>query len=355
MDFKSIVIISPIYSVKNKKEHLVLENRLNQLFFKLKEANLYHGYDIKIIGVNGNDYDKNLDVFLKKDIWYKSYFRFLDGTKGCGLSHILALAYIYKQKQKEDVLILEDDADINKNFLELIPNEFPKEYDIISMSANAEVDALYDLQEKVEIENIKKIILPPEKGCFTLETYFINGKNAKRILNSILPLSEPIDKALLGNKGPSIRLNKYIFNPKLKASTQNNTFGSYRIALNKNKFKYKMEFINETATSHIYSSDIKFKLLVHTTMLESDTKYHTGLNFRLLKINSSINYNHLIKIIWPSVKSDLEEKEILVEINYNNIRKECFHIEKFELIVSYVNPLYEKETKSISRCFSVIE
>ncbi len=95
-----IFIVSPVNSVKDQKEKNFLLKKLLAVFYALIKANLVKHEknnidfsNIKIIGVDGSNYDPALNEFLS-DNWKNSYLRNMDGTKGCALSHIKILKYI---------------------------------------------------------------------------------------------------------------------------------------------------------------------------------------------------------------------------------------------------------------------
>lgn len=344
-----IIIISPIFSVKNPIKYNILRKRLDILINKLIKAKLYKTFPIKIIGVDGEDYHKKLDSLLYKDHWDNQYFKFLDGTKGCALSHVLALKYIQKNQIKDNVLIIEDDVNISENFIQLIPDKFPENYDILIMSNDFQQN--YNSQQKTEIENVKKIVNPPKEGVFTLETYFVNGININNIIENILPLKYQIDKVL----PVCDKLNNYILDPRLKASSQNKEIDSYRIMLNKNKFKYFMEFVDcDFLPKQIPSQIIFYKILVHTTMLESDTENNAAscITFSLSTEKQTFNAYDFIEIEWPDSRSTEDYKEIVVKILKYKLSKKCQNnINIFKFTVNYFNKYYVNQSMNISNLF----
>ena len=261
-----IYIVSPYKEVKNLDKKKFLQERLLRLFQRLDNANLLKNNQIKIIGVDGENYDPELDNYLS-DNWRKYYLRFLTGTKGGALSHIKILQDIKDNDIKENVLIIEDDALIHYNILNLIPETFPEDYDVLTLHCNNHNN--YLLQNIHFAENIKKITNYDLPSPFEVHTYFVNGCNISKILDALLPLEWQIDPSLISNP----KLNNYIFNPALELSAQESIFDnswhidSYTRVINNYSKHFFLEFVNLKENFQNIDQNFIFEFLCHCTML----------------------------------------------------------------------------------------
>lgn len=330
-----IFIVSPYFICKNSKKKS-LKERLNRLFVRLENANItkskLHNLDsnIIILGVDGDNYEPSLNKLLDKN-WENSYLREFPGTRGCALSHLLILKYIQKNKIYEDILIIEDDALINKNFLELIPTKFPDDYDIFIMHT-------YGLEnyEKITTEvskNIKKVtVYNKNYDAMSSYTYFINGRNIDKIVKEVIPLKWQIDISLTG--GVNKNINTYILNPELEAS--GNEDFSYRKMLNAKNIYYHMQL---QETSPILLDNNKFlHLEIHDSMINEISRYNPPLfNFYIENEEKELFLiNQAIEIHFPEFFYINTNKFEIIKFR---IKDESIFLknQKFTLHVLYVN------------------
>jgi GR25 family glycosyltransferase involved in LPS biosynthesis len=337
-----IFIVSPYFSCTDPDKKTLLKERLYRLFDRLENAKMllykngkFDLSNIKILGVDGENYSTSLDTYLS-DNWRNSFLRKLSGTKGCSLSHIKILKYIEEKNIQEDILILEDDALINKNFLNLIPKVFPDDYDIFLMHCYHQKN--YDIQPVSWSENIKKITEPYTKnvGSWGAYTYFINGRNIKKIIKEILPLKWQIDHSLTGGENPNI--NTYILNPILEASADEHI--SYRKMLNTKDIVYHMEI--QEKPPYILGQNKVLTLNIHETMINDVLKLDPPLfnfyiedeNNNLFLINTFIEleFSEKNKNIFTTNESEFDI--VKFKIKNNNIFE---NNKKFKLHIIYVH------------------
>jgi len=122
------------------------------------------------------------------------------GIAGCAASHINMWNMIVKEKMGW-TLILEDDAHFHPDFIKLFNkywSHVPKDAKIVFPGFCTDSST----------EQTSKIIIAKEVMC--LQGYMISWEGARYLLDKLLPVSEPIDIAIVNN----FRNNKgsYIFN-----------------------------------------------------------------------------------------------------------------------------------------------
>ena len=103
-----------IYIISVPSSYKQCKKRLSKLYKKLCLANL-NNFKIKVIGVDGEKIKNQYTTELDGEFKY-GHLKYLPGAKGCALSHIEVYKDIQKNKIKDDILILEDDAKIHKKF-----------------------------------------------------------------------------------------------------------------------------------------------------------------------------------------------------------------------------------------------
>ena len=259
------------------------KKRLEFLTKKLKKAGLIDkAKKIKVIGVDGRTVKKEdyIDKILCCDFkhgWLKN----MHGTIGSALAHISVWQDIDKNQIQDDVLVLEDDSDIHENFLEMIPKKMPEDYDVLY--AHIYNYLAYENGELFS-ENLKKC--KNFNGILEIHSYFINGKNIKKILSSILPCGGPLDVELGGNKN----IIKYILNPQLKASGQ--------FAVESIRYFYDDFYRNANAYFNHpknelekISSDYTWKICVETTLLKGISLFGSCANCEGMGHKNSIQRN----------------------------------------------------------------
>lgn len=339
-----IYIVSPIKDTINKTEREILLLRLSDLFDRLfkakmlqKDGDQFDLSNIKIIGINGHNYDKSLDKYLH-DNWEKSYLRNFSGTRGCALSHIEILKDIEKNSIDEDILILEDDALINPNFLDLIPKQFPEDYDIFVMYTPYQSN--YDLQTFSWSENIRKIEgnIVDTMGAYT---YFVNGRHVKKILKHLLPLQWQIDFSLTGGTNPNI--NTYLLNPELEASGDSKI--SYRKMLNQKNIKYVFKI--KQSPPFLLKKEQELDLIVHNSMI-NDVAREDMFNFYIEdEDHNFILINTFIEIIFPDIFYANNNELDVVKFKFKN-NKIIEKNKKYKLHILYTHPegLHGIDTKT---------
>lgn len=330
-----IYIVSPIASVKDHDTLQLLFKRLTDLFERLYIANIIKKYNnkyildnVKITGVNGKDYDTSLDQYLH-DNWRNSYLKNLPGTIGCALGHIKILKDIEKNNFQEDILVLEDDAMINPNFLKLVPNPFPEDYDIFVMHCYHQTN--YDYQRVQWNNNIKKVNGETFGGAMGAYTYFVNGRNIKKILQHLLPLEWQIDFCLTGGNNPNI--NTYLLNPELKASADEPF--SYRKLLNQKNIEYILK-IKETSPYTIKNFE-QLSIIVHSSMI-NDVERDNMFNFYLEDEDKNlILVNTFIDIDFPDIFTTSQSEFDIVKFKFKK-NKIIEKNKKYKLYIIYTHP-----------------
>lgn len=320
-------------------------NRLIKLFKKLTDADLTKDNFIKVIGEPIPDkWDDSFAKSLKKDNWSDLYLKDFAGSIGCSLSHVKALRYIQENKIEEDVLILEDDADINPSFKLLIPNPFPADYDIFIMHNPCQAN--FDCQEETNNKNIRKIKSPPIKGTLGAYMYFVNGKNINKIIDNSLPLEWQVDISLTANK----KLIKYILNPALRA-TWDVDYSSYRKALNQisvfSACKWLFYFSYPQENGEIVSRRYKFKLTCHRSMIHEAPRENI-FKFTIIDENDKIieNINNFIEVRYPLGRKDYED--VIIKIRGDDILEDY---KSYTLKVEFFNKNFYYEPLIASKKF----
>ncbi len=230
-----------IFIISLKDVYTISKNRTETLMTKLKNLN-FNMSKINFVGINGEILaNKKLN---KKYVSSEKYdFHEHLGTLGASLSHVIALKLIQIKKLYTDVLILEEDAPIEKPICSIF-SFLPKDYDLVYLHSYWESN-FYLQEENISIKDImpnglyhnnkqssisqdlkyqninklfKKIIKPPNYNTPTgIPILLVNGRNIDKILKELLPIKESADWHYLNQFG---KLNQYYVNPESKVGSQ---------------------------------------------------------------------------------------------------------------------------------------
>ena len=243
------------------KNYIESRGRLVELNKKLKQANLKR-FPIRLIGVDARDLKEIPSGYLDGE-FNDGYPKYLIGAKGCALSHIEIYKDIKKNNIQDDILVLEDDADIHRYTLKILENRIPKEYDIFFLHTidHNNYSSKYNINYS---KNVKKISIPSSIGIIGSHTYILNGRNIDKIIKNTVPFLNEVDVHLFLNK----KLDVYCYNSKLGLSGQvGGVNQSYRLKFDEDSRIYKINFKDENNLIYIdknYTFDIK----VHKSLVE---------------------------------------------------------------------------------------
>jgi glycosyl transferase, family 25 len=136
-------------------------------------------------------YGKNLNYdFLRKNDYLsnKKIIKF-NGSLGCYMSHCLLWEKIYKENKYENVLILEDDCIIDKNFnqqMDKLSAYIPKDFDYIMLGSGRRKGRNYN----------DKFIIPTQGNVYGqnagLFGYIVKVKNIPKLLKLVKPIKHNI-------------------------------------------------------------------------------------------------------------------------------------------------------------------
>jgi len=260
LDIKRIYIIS--LCLEGHPESI---KRFKSLEQKLLDSELSK-YPIKIIGVNGSTIGNKYDHLLAGSFLY-GHLKNMKGLKGASISHILCYLDILKDEIKGDVLILEDDSVINKDFLKLLPPFMPEDYHVFLPFVYSQ--KIYDSQNIYFYKNTKKVTKhqPYDAGALDIVTYFVNGNLIKDFTDKIIPIEESIPNIL---QDFSKNLNVYLMDPSLKLSGQK--YESFRMRMDEEGRDYWMRFIYPEKEKEKIGSDYYIKVRMDPSMYHETDK-----------------------------------------------------------------------------------
>jgi|694.fasta_scaffold08369_9 hypothetical protein len=202
-----------IYIISVPSSYKQCKKRLSKLYKKLCLANL-NNFKIKVIGVDGKKI-KNQNLIELDGEFKHGHLKYLPGAQGCALSHIEVYKDIQRNKIEDDILILEDDATIHKNFLYIIKKRLPIDYDLFFL--NFIDDRNYSNKDNLYYcKNVKKILAKQTIGVVASHAYILNGRNIDKIIKNTIPFTKEVDAHLFLNR----QLNCFAYNSKLKLSDQ---------------------------------------------------------------------------------------------------------------------------------------
>lgn len=289
------------------KNYIESKKRLVELNQKLKKANLKK-FPIKLIGVDIRNLKEIPSGYLGGE-FDNGYPKYLIGAKGCALSHIEVYKDIQKNNIQDDILILEDDADIHRYIRKVLDYRIPQEYDLFFLHTIDHMN--YSSINNIRYsKNVKKINIKNPFGIIGSHSYIINGKNIDKILNNAVPFLKEVDSHLFLNK----QLNVYCYNSKLGLSGQvGGLQKSYRLKFDEHSRVYKMNFKNKNNIIYI-DENYSFDVIVHQSLLEG---IYTGNMF-----SSSISTQEGIKL------TQINCDDIIYDNEDNTMRKIIFKIPK---------------------------
>jgi len=349
-----IFIVSPYKETKNIDKQNFLKNRLSRLLARLNTAKLLDinlslsENKIQIIGVDGQNYDPELDNYLS-DNWRKTYLKFSKGNKGCSLSHIKIYQFIKDNNIQEDVLVLEDDALIHKDFKSFIPEKFPDDYHFYTLHKYGPQEDFLKQQIKFT-ENVRKLT-DHKVVCLGLYAYFVNGRKISEILEKLLPLEWQIEFCTTNDP----KFNNYFCNPTLKISGQetindNPEFvDSYIRELNTFSKYFFMEFVNQEQEFKKISKDFIFEILCHCTMLHGvniNEQYAFIIEEEVAKNTFKKVENIIITHDWNDKVLDQEYQKLYLKINNPDLLK---HNTNYKFTITYAEGLVDEVKKYISK------
>ena len=220
-------LVNEIFIISLKNVYKLSKKRTSLLLEKLKQFN-FNLNNIHYVGIDGASL-KNKTInskYISNEIYD---FNKNIGTLGCALSHLIVLKLIQLKKINDHVLILEEDAMINKNF-DFLYKYLPLDYDIIYLHSY-DKNLFYKQTEYSNNFLFRKINKPLDNKKNIpggLQALLINGKNINKILETILPIKEAMDWHYLNFFD---KLNFYYTNHKLNLILNDPNFSSIRRAI----------------------------------------------------------------------------------------------------------------------------
>lgn len=207
----NIHIPKEIFIISLKKYFKFSKQRTDFLLSKLLNLK-FDISTINFVGINGVRL-KNKKINSKYISLEKYNFNQNIGTLGCALSHIMVLKLAQIRKINNDILILEEDACINKNF-NFLYSYLPEDYDIIYLHS---YDETFFYKQTIQDDSnvyFRKINKPLLYNFIPGGTsaLLVNGRNINKILNTILPVKEAIDWHYINLYD---KLNQYYIKPEL--------------------------------------------------------------------------------------------------------------------------------------------
>jgi GR25 family glycosyltransferase involved in LPS biosynthesis len=233
-----IISLKNVYSFSKKRTDFLLQKLKNLGFVNNK---------IYFVGIDGTRLEnkKINQKYISKEmqILYSSpsdnpHIGY--GALGSALSHIIAFKLIKIKNIKNPVLILEEDALINKDFSFLL-EKMPIDYDIIYLHSYCD-KLFYDYTEQDNNLFFRKInqlheelsgLLPPGR-----QALLINGLKIDKIMHYLFPYRQSGD---WHNLTQFNNLNLYLTNPNFKLFFPPPPNESLRVAIN---FKLKQKYEN---------------------------------------------------------------------------------------------------------------
>ena len=194
-----LVFILIMYLPKKKYKEKFSNNFLNHIYVINLDKSKDRMENIKRISKESNlnierfpaIYGKNLNYdFLRKNDYLsnKKIIKF-NGSLGCYMSHCLLWEKIYKENKYENVLILEDDCIIDKNFnqqMEELSTYIPKDFDYIMLGSGRRKGRSYN----------DKFIIPTQGNVYGqnagLFGYIVKVKNIPKLLKLVKPIKHNI-------------------------------------------------------------------------------------------------------------------------------------------------------------------
>ena len=194
-----IIVLLLLFLTKKKAQENFSNNLINHIYVINLDKSKDRMQNIKRISRESNIdierfpalYGKNLDFnFLKKHNYLsnKRIIKF-NGSLGCYMSHCLLWEKIYKENKYENVLILEDDCIIDKNFnqqMEELTKYIPKDFDYIMLGSNKRKGVSFN----------EKFIRPIKGNIFGLNAglygYIVKVKNIPKLLELVKPIDHNI-------------------------------------------------------------------------------------------------------------------------------------------------------------------
>ena len=260
LDLKRIYVISLF-----RENHAESIERIRHLKQVLIDSGLSK-YPTKIVGVNGRTVGDKYDHLLAGSFSY-GHLKNMKGIKGASISHVLCYLDILKDGIEGDVLILEDDSIIHKDFLKLMPPFMPKDYHVFLAYTYSQ--NIYNSQNIYFHKNVKKITRHQlySDGALDMLSYFVNGNLVKDFTEKILPIEEFIPNLL---QDFSKDLNVYLVNPSLNLSGQK--AGSLRMQMDEEGRDYWSYFAYPQKEKEKIDSSYEIKVRIDPSMFHEVEK-----------------------------------------------------------------------------------
>lgn len=151
----------------------------------------------------------NIPINISK---YSGIDKQLMGMVGCKLSHYINFRRIEKSNSAKPVLVLEDDIDLEADFVDIIEGAIkraPKDWDIITLTEHYAVDGKKTSLNTPYLHRI---------GWFVETIYLVNGARSSKMIADLIELKCsrdcPID-TFLSNESIANTIQAYAFKEKL--------------------------------------------------------------------------------------------------------------------------------------------
>ena len=194
-----IIVLLLLFLTKKKTQENLSNNLINHIYVINLDKSKDRMKNIKNTEKESNInierfpalYGKNLNYdFLRKHDYLsnKKIIKF-NGSLGCYMSHCLLWEKIYKENKYENVLILEDDCIIDKNFnqqMEDLLEYIPKDFDYIMLGSGRRKGTSYN---KKFIKPSQGNVMGQNAGLFG---YIVKVKNIPKLLKLVKPIKHNI-------------------------------------------------------------------------------------------------------------------------------------------------------------------
>ena len=293
-----------IYIISVPSSYKQCKKRLSKLYKKLCLANL-NNFKIKVIGVDGEKIKNQYTTELDGEFKY-GHLKYLPGAKGCALSHIEVYKDIQKNKIKDDILILEDDAKIHKKFLYIIKKRLPADYDLFFL--NFIDNRNYSNKDNLYYsKNVKQILAKRTTGIVASHAYMLNGRNIDKIIKNTLPFTKEVDSHLFLNR----QLNCFAYNSKLKLSDQCDI--SIRLKIEE-KYRKKEAYFYNINNPIDLNAEVNIFVKAHVSLIKgiflekklslciADKTTEQVFLFKEFTVDDEEDENQFCKVIFPIPK-----------------------------------------------------
>lgn len=180
-----------IISLKHSKRREFISERLTSLGLSFQFIDAVYGKDLSEEELSKIDFD----FFIQK---FKSKKKLTLGEIGCAMSHVNAYEKILANNLTDGAIILEDDAVVSPDFVEIATEalrKLPKKADILFFDhGKAKVSPFY--RSLPEHYRLSRYLVPSKnsrRGIYKTTAYFITKLGCEKLLKNAYPIRMPSD------------------------------------------------------------------------------------------------------------------------------------------------------------------